>query len=446
MALSFTPSRPVRSGPALLLAKRVPAGVPVEASADVRVEARVEASAEAPVQTSADVPAHVPASRSAGVPAIGERASPAADTTTMVPAPVLPSLAVSPASLARAELLAQPARVHPGLWRALGGNGGGGVGGHGGAVGAPGSGACLSSGFAALDAELPGGGWPVRVLTELLLPQPGVGEIRLLAPVLTSLARAGRSVMLFEPPAELNAVSLAELGCPPGQCIVVRCPPASASPRPGGSRKAGSRRVVPGAELCWSIEQALRSGQIGAVLAWPGRAARPEALRRLQLAAQSHEGPAFLLREWAVQAEPSPAPLRVTLQPAGADDLALRIVKRKGPAMAQALCLKLAPVLSPRALARAQTLPRPRDVDAAADTAADAATEAMPAGADDPGHRSTRPERPAGNRRPPPANPASPSLTSVRPSGPFGPFGPPSPTRPGGLPGAVLPPANSAAA
>ncbi|MGZ8259658.1 MAG: hypothetical protein ACXWUL_03795, partial [Caldimonas sp.] len=33
----------------------------------------------------------------------------------------------------------------------------------------------VSSGFAALDAELPGGGWPCRVLSELLLPHPGVG-------------------------------------------------------------------------------------------------------------------------------------------------------------------------------------------------------------------------------------------------------------------------------
>ncbi|MFG6443608.1 hypothetical protein ACG0Z3_23270, partial [Roseateles sp. LKC17W] len=32
----------------------------------------------------------------------------------------------------------------------------------------------LSSGFAALDAELPGSGWPLRAVTELLTPQFGV--------------------------------------------------------------------------------------------------------------------------------------------------------------------------------------------------------------------------------------------------------------------------------
>ena len=46
----------------------------------------------------------------------------------------------------------------------------------------------VASGFAELDAQLPGGGWPRRALTELLLPQPGIGELRLLAPVLQAVS------------------------------------------------------------------------------------------------------------------------------------------------------------------------------------------------------------------------------------------------------------------
>ncbi len=225
--------------------------------------------------------------------------------------------------------------LHPALWRAQGG--------------APAGATVLPTGFAALDAELPGGGWPVRTLTELLLAQPGVGEIRLLAPLLAGLASAGRSVLLFAPPAELNAVALAEIGWAPAQCVVVQAVPAM-----NGRRVPG--RKPPGAELCWAIEQALRSGQAGAVLAWPGAALRPEALRRLQLAAQSHEGPAFLLRAAAAGAQPSPAPLRLRLQPAGPDELTLHIVKRRGPAMAEPLTLGLLPVLSERARLRAQAL------------------------------------------------------------------------------------------
>ncbi|MEP7301646.1 MAG: hypothetical protein ABI699_08955, partial [Caldimonas sp.] len=63
-----------------------------------------------------------------------------------------------------------PETLHPALWL-----------GH--QLGRGGA-AAVASGFPALDAELPGGGWPRRVLSELLLPHPGVGEIRLLAPPL----------------------------------------------------------------------------------------------------------------------------------------------------------------------------------------------------------------------------------------------------------------------
>src|SRR3954447_23390768 len=63
----------------------------------------------------------------------------------------------------------------------------------------------VASGFPRLDAELPGGGWRGRVRSELLLPHPGVGEIRLLAPALVEAQRAGRLVMLFDPPAALAA-------------------------------------------------------------------------------------------------------------------------------------------------------------------------------------------------------------------------------------------------
>lgn len=204
----------------------------------------------------------------------------------------------------------------------------------------------LPSGFPPLDAELPGGGWPQRVLTELLLSRPGVGEVRLLAPALVQVLRAGRSLMLFEPPAQVSAEALAQLGLSPAQCIVVR--------GRHGARPVTPRQRPSATDLCWALEQALRSGQVGAVLAWLAPAARSSELRRLQLAAQSHEGPAFLLREVQMRQHPSPAPLRLVLGCSGPDELSVHIVKRRGPAQAHALRLALAPVLSARALARAQ--------------------------------------------------------------------------------------------
>ena len=71
---------------------------------------------------------------------------------------------------------------YPGLWRA----------GQLGHLGRAGSVPALPTGHDALSAELPGGGWPVGALTELLLADPGVGELRLLRPALLLQAYACR--------------------------------------------------------------------------------------------------------------------------------------------------------------------------------------------------------------------------------------------------------------
>jgi len=188
----------------------------------------------------------------------------------------------------------------------------------------------LPSGFAALDAQLPGGGWPRRVLTELLLPHPGVGEIRLLGPCLTAMQQQGRLVMLFDPPARLSAQALTQLGFDVAQLLVVHT----------------RARVIPGSDSLWAFEQALKSGHVGAVLAWLPPRLRADRLRRLQLAAQAHDGPAFVLREWAAQQRPTAAPLRLALRAGGADMLELKILKRRGPPLASPVLLNLPLVLS----------------------------------------------------------------------------------------------------
>ena len=213
--------------------------------------------------------------------------------------------------------------LHPALWRGY----------------QIGSGAepALASGFAVLDAELPGGGWPRRVLTELLLAHPGVGEMRLLAPSLAATLRTGRLVMLFDPPATLSAWALAQLGLDAEQMLVVD----------------GRSQLLPDASSLWALEQALKSGHVGAVLAWLPPRLRTEQLRRLQLAAQAHDGPAFVLREMSASQRSTAAPLRLALQPAGADRLALYLLKRRGPPLAAPLQLTLPPVLAAAARGKA---------------------------------------------------------------------------------------------
>jgi protein ImuA len=106
--------------------------------------------------------------------------------------------------------------------------------------------------------------------------------------------------------------------------------------------------------VLWALEQALKSGHVGAVLAWLPARLPPDALRRLQLAAQAHDGPVFLLRDAALRHQPSAAPLRLALACAGADRLRVALLKRRGPPLAQPLVLALPPVLSGPAAARAQ--------------------------------------------------------------------------------------------
>lgn len=190
--------------------------------------------------------------------------------------------------------------------------------------------AAWPSGFAALDAQLPGGGWPRRVLTELLLPHPGVGEIRLLSPSLVATQQQGRLVMLFDPPEKLSAQALAQLGLDVAQLLVVHT----------------RARVIPGSDSLWAFEQALKSGHVGAVLAWLPPRLRADRLRRLQLAAHAHDGPAFVLREWAAQQRPTAAPLRLALRAGGADTLQVRVLKRRGPPLETPITLTLPPMLS----------------------------------------------------------------------------------------------------
>lgn len=241
---------------------------------------------------------------------------------------------IPPAVAASGAAACAPEALHPALWRAHQ------LGRH--------DGAALPTGFAALDAELPGGGWPARALTELLLPQPGIGELRLLAPALAAVGAAGRSLVWFDPPAVPCAWTLRALGIATERLVLVRS-------RDGARGRARAR--LPAADTLWALEQALRSGHVGAVLAWLPQRLRADTLRRLQLAAQAHDGPAFVLREVDACRQPSPAPLRLLLAAGGADRLALRVLKRRAAPLQHTLQLALPPVLSPAARSRAAQRP-----------------------------------------------------------------------------------------
>ncbi len=173
-----------------------------------------------------------------------------------------------------------------------------------------------SSGHAALDAELPNHGWPRRGLIELLLPQSGIGELRLLRPALQALA--GQRIALLQPPYQPQIATWCEWGLPPEQLLWIR-----------------TQRH---ADLLWSAEQILRNGSCGALLLWQG-ALRTEALRRLQLAAQASDMLCWLLRPLSFADDPSPAPLRLALRPLPGG-VQLDVLKRRGPQCAAPIRLR----------------------------------------------------------------------------------------------------------
>lgn len=195
----------------------------------------------------------------------------------------------------------------------------------------------VASGHPTLDAELPGGGWPLHALTELLLARAGIGELRLLAPALSTLAQAARSIVLLAPPHLPYGPALQALGWPLEHLLVVHADQA--------------------ADRLWAAEQILKSASFGALLAWLPQA-RSEQLRRLQLAAQTANGLVFLMRPLPAQHESSPAPLRLICQAARAERngsvmraFAVQVLKRRGPVLDQPLLLDL-----PQPLAAARTV------------------------------------------------------------------------------------------
>lgn len=145
------------------------------------------------------------------------------------------------------------------------------------------------TGFAALDALLPQGGWPCGALTELLIPADGVGELAVLMPTLARLTAAGTRVALVAPPYRPYAPSWQAAGVDLRWLDVVD----------GDARNA-----------LWAFEQCLRSAAFGAVLGWPLRADGP-ALRRLQVAADSGQCLGFAIRGRQHADNPSPAALRM---------------------------------------------------------------------------------------------------------------------------------------
>ncbi|MEX3969731.1 translesion DNA synthesis-associated protein ImuA [Paraburkholderia caribensis] len=170
-----------------------------------------------------------------------------------------------------------------------------------------------------LAAELPGGGWPRGALTDLLVQQTGCGELRLLRPAFERMG--SKPVVLLQPPHNLQPTAFAWWGLDSSNLLTVKAPKT--------------------ADALWAAEQILRAGTCGALLFWQQHV-RPEAVRRLHLAAQTSESLFFMVRPLATTWDESPAPLRLAIRAAkgGVD---VQFLKRRGPARDEPLFVSLTP-------------------------------------------------------------------------------------------------------
>ena len=190
----------------------------------------------------------------------------------------------------------------------------------------------LSSGFPALDAELPGAGWPCHSLTELLQPQPTVAEWRLLAPAIRQVVASGGNIVVVGPPKSPHLPGLRHIGLNERHLVWIQA-------------------ETP-AERLWVTEQLVKTNAAGLLVSWLPQA-HQEQIRRLQVCAQACDGPVFLCRPAAAEHEPSAAPLRVQLR-FGLDwELHVHLLKRKGPTHEGVLTLSSVPgglesIITPR--------------------------------------------------------------------------------------------------
>ncbi|MBL8517296.1 MAG: translesion DNA synthesis-associated protein ImuA [Betaproteobacteria bacterium] len=165
-------------------------------------------------------------------------------------------------------------------------------------------------GFDPLDQVLPAGGWEEGGLTEILANEQGIGELSLLLPAASRVSKAGRGIVLVAPPFvpfphawEAKEVVLK-------QVVIIR---------------------AQGKEALWAMEQAARSGACGMVIGWTASCAKDtnyQALRRLQMAADTGKTLLALYRPQTVAGDASAAPTRLRVW-AAAGDLQIHAFKRR---------------------------------------------------------------------------------------------------------------------
>ncbi len=170
------------------------------------------------------------------------------------------------------------------------------------------TGQVVSSGFRPLDAHLPGGGWPLGALTEILIDDIAHSPLWLVLPGLLRLTALKHHQIWVHPPHIPYPPALASRGINLDKTVILK-------PRQE-------------TDALWAAEQALRSGACSAVLYWP-RKPSFTATRRLQLASEVGGTWGLCFRPWHAATMPTTAALRVLFKPTETGAM-LTILKCRG--------------------------------------------------------------------------------------------------------------------
>jgi cell division inhibitor SulA len=166
----------------------------------------------------------------------------------------------------------------------------------------------IATGYSQLDRLLAGNGLPLGSLTEFMTDHDSTGALRLLLRSLATLSQQGRWIAFIAPPHLPCASTLVAYGIDVSKLLLIH---------PKND-----------ADTLWAMEQALRAGTCGAVLAWPGQVNERQ-LRRIQLAAEEGHAIGMLFHQHnSQQLSSSPAALRLKVSPR-VEGVQIDILKRR---------------------------------------------------------------------------------------------------------------------
>ncbi len=174
----------------------------------------------------------------------------------------------------------------------------------------------LPTGFTALDAKLPAGGWVRGTLVELLTDPPGLGAMRLLLPLFAHFSQMDQAIAFIAPPFMPYAPALQQAGINLSALLLI---------------VEGRTLSLSTTELLWASEQVLRAPACAVVVLWLDASIGLAHLRRLQLACEAGGAYGFIVRPVRHAKYASPAQLRLGLSAKLSGQMIVRFIKCRGP-------------------------------------------------------------------------------------------------------------------